>query len=182
MYGLPWREVCRHGGHYGKSRKTSQCQERRHHEDGVLPGTELLTCSVSPVRLPATGGCSRHLCSAAECSRARDPLSYWASPGVRELYGPHCHRVEWAVMCPSPSQGAAGEEGASSRFSASRGSAVTRARTSHSGPPRPSASWSARWAPGAGSYAASSASAAAASPLSSSGKWPRCQRWPCTDC
>lgn len=80
-----------------------------------------------------------------------------------------CHLV-WVGNAAAPllPRGAAGREGARRAGAA---------RTSTSGtPPLASSSWPARWAPGAGSAAAS-----AASPPSSSGRRPRCQRWPCRD-
>lgn len=184
----PGRKCARHGWHYGKSRNTNQCQEQAHTSPTMkMKCFQAPSCSpvaFPPCGFPATRGCSRHLCSATECSRAGTPSVTGPAQASGELHGPQCHQVEWAVMCPFFLKGSCWQGGGKLKLLGfSRPEAVTRARMSHSRtPPRPSPSWSARWAQGAGSYAASSEAAVATSPLSSSGKWSRCQRWPCTDC
>lgn len=87
-----------------EERKTNQCQGTVHRSPTMkmerFPAPSCSPAGSLPSGFCATRGSSRHLCSATECSRARDTLSYWASPAIWELYGPHCHQAEWAVMCP----------------------------------------------------------------------------------
>lgn len=84
-----------------------------HHEDGVLPGTELLTRSVSSRLASVQPEDAQDTSAQRQNVLEPGPPSVTGSPGVLELYGPHCHHAEWAVMGPFSSQGAAGEEGAS---------------------------------------------------------------------
>lgn len=74
------------GGLMGKAEKPTSAREEAHTSSTMkMKCFQAPSCSpaVSPQSgFPATRGCSRHLCSTTECSRARDTLSSWASPGV----------------------------------------------------------------------------------------------------
>lgn len=77
MCGFPWKEVCPAWVALWEEAHTSSTMK--------MKCFQAPSCSPAvspPSGFPATRGCSRHLCSVTECSRARDTLSYWASPGV----------------------------------------------------------------------------------------------------